>query len=115
MPVQPVPRQSLMYFLLPFPGCVCFRWDHIVPVSIVWFLSLGSVILKFLLLSLCQESFLFVAEQFSVVWLDTILVSTHLLKDIGILANLSLLQIMRSEYPHMCLHVGRVVSFLLDK
>ena len=47
MPVQPVPRQSLMYFLLPFPGMCLLRWDHIVPVSIVWFLSLGSVILKF--------------------------------------------------------------------
>ena len=52
-----------------------------------------------------QESFLFIAEQFSVVWLDTILVSTHLLKDVGILANLSLLKIMHCEHLHMCLHV----------
>lgn len=45
--IQPVPRQPLMCFLLPFPRIYLFQWNHVDMFFIVWFLSLGSVILRF--------------------------------------------------------------------
>ena len=39
------------------------------------------------------------------VWMDTVYVSIHLLKDVGILASLSLFKISCCEHPCTRLHV----------